>query len=242
MGFVRTLLGDGVDATARKSALANVVGSHHYLNFLNGIHRDRIGTCLSTIRATGRKTEHVVGHRTVNLETVVTVVGAYESDTAVFGSHSQRTVLHDVVDVTVYSRSIFNRVGREVGSSTALCFGIGYDNHFIQQFRTGMQFYVLCISVTQFQHDTGEYCALITYIRHRKLVRATRTHTLDRITSIHIGDSTVLCTGRLMNGNNRRSDYRFTLFVGHLTADSGSRNLRIYAHSRQNQHKRKNKS
>ena len=45
-----------------------------------------------------------------------------------------------------------------------------------------------------------------------------------------------------MNGNNRRSDYRLILFVGHLTADSGSRNLRIYARSRQNQHKRKNKS
>ena len=242
MSFVRTLLGDGVDAAARKSALADVVGGYHHLNFLNGVHGDGIGACLSAVRTAGRETEYVVGYRTVDLEAVVAVVGANKRDTAVFGSHGQRAVLHDVVDVAVYGRGILDGVCREVGGSAAFGLGVGYDYHFIQQLRAGVQFYVLCVSVTQFQHDAGKRRALITYIRHCKLVRAARTHTLNGIASVHVGDGAVLCTRGLMNSNNRRSDHCFILFVGHLAADGGSGNLRIYACSCQNQHQRKNKS
>src|SRR6185436_12621622 len=69
---VRAGLGNRVDAAARESALTNVVGRDHQLDFLNGVEADRLraGRAAGHTGA-GGETEEVVVHRAVNLNAVV---------------------------------------------------------------------------------------------------------------------------------------------------------------------------
>lgn len=201
-----------------------------------------VGSGLSAVGSGRGKAEYVVAHRTVNLEAVVAVVGACKRHTADFGRHGERHVLHDVVDVAVYGRCVLNLSQGEVLSGSGSSFGFSHNHYFVQQLRAGSQFHILCISVTQFKHDACKGGTLIAHVGHCKFVRAAGTHTLHRIASVHVGDSAILCTRRFMNSYNRRSDYSLILFVGHLAANGRGSDLRIYAHSRQDQHQRKNNS
>ena len=72
--FVCTLFSNSIDTTTGKSTLTNIERSNNNLDFLNGIHRNRISTRLTTIRSGSRQTEHVITYRTINLETVITVI------------------------------------------------------------------------------------------------------------------------------------------------------------------------
>lgn len=83
MVCVVSLFGNSVDATSGKTALANIERSDHHLDFLDGIHRNRIGIRLTTVCTRRSQPENIIAHRTVDLETVITVIGAGKRDPSV---------------------------------------------------------------------------------------------------------------------------------------------------------------
>ena len=85
MEIVRTRLCHYIDTATREATLTNIIRSDNHLEFLNGIHGDGVCTRLSAVGTIGTQTKHVVGHNTVDLETVVAIVRTYEGDTATLG-------------------------------------------------------------------------------------------------------------------------------------------------------------
>ena len=73
--LVGTTLGDGVDSTSRKAALAHVKGGDVHLNLLNGFHRHGLGSGLSAVGARTGKTEYIVVGSTVDEELIVAIIG-----------------------------------------------------------------------------------------------------------------------------------------------------------------------
>ena len=138
MGFISTLFCNGIDTTTSKSTLAYIIRSNYNLYLLNRIHRNRIGSGLITIRSTGRKSEYIVSYCTVYLETIVTIIRTDKSNASYLRSCNQRTVLHNVVNVTAYCRSIFNIFKRKILCCTRFGFSIGNYKNLIQQLRTWM--------------------------------------------------------------------------------------------------------
>ena len=68
MEVVSTTLGNCIDGTTGETTLTNIEWGDVDLNLLDGLHRDRLGTCLTTIATIRGKTEHVIVHHTINLE------------------------------------------------------------------------------------------------------------------------------------------------------------------------------
>ena len=72
MEGVGTTLSNGIDSTTGETALTNVKGSDVDLNLLNAFHRNRLSVGLAAVTTIVGKTESVVVHYTINLESVVT--------------------------------------------------------------------------------------------------------------------------------------------------------------------------
>ena len=80
--LVGTALGNGINGTACETALTDIKRSDAYLQLLNSVHGDRVGTCLTAIGTAAGKSEDIVAHRTVDLERVVAIVDTRDRHTA----------------------------------------------------------------------------------------------------------------------------------------------------------------
>ncbi len=133
-----TLFGNGIDATSGKAALADIERSDNYLDFLDSIHRNRIGIRLTAVRTRCSQPEHVIAHRTVDLETVITVIRAGKRDSPILGGHGHRHVLYYIIYITVDSRSPLYLSCGKVFGRTDICFCICCHNDFTQLFGAGI--------------------------------------------------------------------------------------------------------
>ena len=118
MELVGTALGDGVDGTTGESALAYVERSHGNLNLLDGLHRYRLSTCLTTIVTAGCQTEDVIVCGTVNHEVVVAVVDTGERHVAGIGNGELWVQSSHVSDTVGNARHVVDLLCRHTGSST----------------------------------------------------------------------------------------------------------------------------
>ena len=191
---VGTGLGDGIDCTTCKTGLTHIERSHNHLDFLDCIQRNRICTGLASI-CTGRsKTEGVVGHGTVNLETVVAVVGTGEGDTAVLVERCLWCVFHDIIYASVNGRDTLNCIELEVCACTRLgsiertfC----RDDNFLK-FGGRLQNSINGERITETKSHIGVLHRTHSQKRYFNSVRTTGTHTVDVEASLSIGNCSVL--------------------------------------------------
>ena len=81
---VGTRLGDSVDRTTSEARLTDIERSNTHLQLVDGLHGEGLCTSLSTVCTITCQTEHIVGHGTVNLDRVITVVGSGNGDGTTF--------------------------------------------------------------------------------------------------------------------------------------------------------------
>ena len=72
---VVSLFGNCIDAHSGKTALADIERSYHHLDFLDGIHRNRVGIRLTAVCTRRGQSENIIAHRAVDLGTVIPVIG-----------------------------------------------------------------------------------------------------------------------------------------------------------------------
>ncbi len=68
MECIRTGFCNCIYTSPGKTSLTDIIRRYYYLNFFNRFKRNRVGTSLSAIRSTRRKTKHIIVCNTINLE------------------------------------------------------------------------------------------------------------------------------------------------------------------------------
>ena len=228
MVCVVSLFGNSVDATSSKTALANIERSDHHLDFLDGIHRNRIGIRLTTVCTRRSQPENIIAHRTVDLETVITVIGAGKRDPSVFGGHGHRHILYDIIYIAVDRRSLLYPSCRKIFGCTDIRFCISCDYHFSQLLRTGIQGRIQDICIAQFQPDIRKNSLFITDIRNLHFIGSSGTHSLDRVTAIHIRYRTIHGSGWFVYRYHRSSYHILILIVDNFSAQCRSCHLSFH--------------
>ena len=228
---VVSLFGNSIDATSGKTALADIERSYHHLDFLDSIHRNRVGIRLTAVCTRRSQPENIIAHRTVDLETVITVIGTGKRDPPVFGGHGHRHVLYDIIYIAIDRRSPLYLSCRKVFGCTDIRFCIGRDNDFAQLFRAGIQGCIQGICITQFQPDIRKDRFFITHIGNLHFIGSSGTHPLDRVTAIHIRNRAIHGSGRFVYRNNRSPYHILILIVDNFSAQCRSCHLSLHGES-----------
>ncbi len=241
---VVTRLGHRVDTAARETALANVVRGDYHLNLLDGLHRDGVGARLAAVGSRSGEAEHVVRHGAVDLERVVTVVGSRERDSArrALGRARQGAEARDVRYAAVDRRQILYHAAREVRGGSRLigveaAVGRAYDHDGVELLSL-LELHVERTGLAEAEGNAGQLHRLVSHIRNGKRVGTARTHTLQVVASVGIGDCAVLRSRRSVHGDDGGSHQRFALLVGNLTVHArcgGLRAQRANHHGRDDQ-------
>ena len=234
MGIERTLdligtgLGDGVDRTARETALAYVEGGDHDLDLLDGIEGDRVGARLAAVGSGRRQAEGVIGHGTVDLEGVVAVVGAGEGDAAVLVEGRLRREFHHVIDAAADGRHRFDllQVEARTGPRDAGVEGfLAHDGDGVELVDR-LHHRIDLIGLAEFQLDVAVHDSRHAQERDLDLVGAADVHAVDEETAVVVGDGIILRPGRLMDSDDGRPGQRFALLIHDASDHAGGRYLR----------------
>ena len=240
MEIVVTLLGDGVDTTAREAALTHIEGGNHHLDFLNSVHRDGVGTCLTAIGSARCQTEYIVLHRTVDLEAVVAVVAAGKRDTAYLRTVGHRHVLHHIIHIALNRGSLGNLHLAEVARCACLLLtALACDNHLAQCTGVGHHVHLQLIGITQLEIHIVVNAGLIAHIRHLNTIGTAGAHTLNGEAAVHVRHGVVLGARRSVNCTHGGSHHLFIVFIYNHTSHRRCGYLRIHSqrhHQRCNQH------
>ena len=225
---VVSLFGNCIDAPSGKTALADIERSYHHLDFLDGIHRNRVGIRLTAVCTRRGQSENIITHRAVDLETVIPVIGTGKRDPSVFGNHGHRHILYDIIYITVDCRSPLYPSCRKIFGCTDIRFCISSDNHFSQLLRTGIQGRIQDICIAQFQPDIRKNSLFITDIRNLHFIGSSGTHSLDRVAAIHIRYRTIHGSGWFVYRYHRSSYHILILIVDNFSAQCRSCHLSFH--------------
>ena len=232
MKFVGTALGDSVDGTTRETALSHVKRSHIDLNLVDGSHRYGLCAGLSTVASVRGKTKHVVVHGTINLESIVTVVGAGKRHgTRLLVSGNLRVEARNICYAVRDGRHVVNPVCTDTLGSARLGgieSGLSGYNHLLQHLGILFQRAGEILRLTQEQTYVVETLGLVSDVRYFHLVRTAWAHSLNGVTSIGIGHCAIHSTRWLMGSRDSSANHLIAL-RNHFSVDTGSRDL---SHSR----------
>ena len=197
--IIGTALGYGADSTTCKSAQTNIVRRRRYRNLIQSIERD----WRSVAREVTTNTEGVVERSTIHSNVRLTVVTTTYSKTATYVG-TLRSQLQEVVHATRYGRNSLNLVGIDTCCSTStvgahVVVTIGYNYHVFQLSCILSQSLVQDCILTKRKRNALYLLVLVTHVGYFQNIRSTRAHTLNRITTIHVGHCTIDCTRRLVN-------------------------------------------
>ena len=222
MELVRTALRDGVDGTAGESALANVERSDIHLNLLNRFHRNGLCTSLTAIASARSQTEHVVVHRTVNLERVVTVVHTGKRHHTAVGHGQLRIETCHIGNTVCDGRHVVDLLRVDTHCRTSLGgieSALTRNNEFFEHSSIFLKAAREVLRLTQEQVHIAEHLRLVTDVSDFHRVRTTHTHTLYRIATVNIGHCTIDCSRRKVLGCHRCTN-DFLTCGSHLATDA----------------------
>ena len=213
---VRTRLRDGIHTTTDEVGLANVVGRNHHLQFLDSIERDGVAT---TRKLVG-ETEVVVEVGTVDGEVSRTAVATGEAHAV---TAIRRQTRH-VGDRAAHGRQIGDLLAVDVGGSTRLLGSklrsLTGDDDFAQFVGILRDPNAQVVGFTQLKHNAFESFGLETDVAHGNGIRATRTHTLDAESAIHVRHCSIAGARRFVHGLHGGTNDFLAISVadGHFSA------------------------
>ena len=120
MEHIRSALGNGIDGTARETALTDIKGSNVHLDLLDRLHGNRLGTGLTAVGTVGSKAEDIVVGSTVYHEGVVTVACSGKRHGTVVGGGQLRIEPCHIGNTVGNARHISNLLGAEARRCTRL--------------------------------------------------------------------------------------------------------------------------
>ena len=219
---VRSRLRNGVDSATDEVRLANIERSNHDLNLFDSIHRDRITTAWQTVV----QSEVVVEVRTIHREVGRTSITAGKT-------HAVR-IRRDtcqILDATVNRRNAVHLLVRDVQRRTGLfrhkpC-TFRRNDYLFQLFRRFFQIHIQVVRFTQLQGYVFVNGRLIADVRNCNFIRTTGTHTLQVEAAVHVRDSPIIGSRRLMHCHDGSANDRFSIRRNHA-AHAGCRYLCPY--------------
>ena len=224
--FVGSRLGYGVDRTARKAALANVVGGDRYRHLLQCVERDGRAACGQV----AADAEGVVERGAVDRYVRLTVVTAADRQTR-RGGRSLRREVHDVVHAAAYRRHQLDLLAGDARNGACAVYvhravaAVGRNDYGFERLAV-LQESVAREGFAQLQFESGELDALITHEREGHGVGTARTQALQVVAAVLVGHGAVLRTRRGVHGDNGGAGEGLALFVGNRTVHARSRHLR----------------
>ena len=197
--IIGTALGYGADSTTCKSAQTNIVRRRRYRNLIQSIERD----WRSVAREVTTNTEGVVERSTIHSNVRLTVITTTYRETATYVG-TLRSQLQEVVHATRYGRNSLNLVGINTCCSTStvgahVVVAISHNHYVFQLSSILSQSLVQDCVLTKRKRNALYLLVLVTHVGYFQNIRSTRAHTLNRITTIHVGHCTIDCTRRLVN-------------------------------------------
>ena len=186
---VGTRLGDSVDTAAHEISLPYIEGGNHNLDFLDGVDGNR-GAAAGEV---GRKAEVVVEVGTVNREVGGTTIGTCEAHSVTCIRRDPCNVRNAPADGGHLNNLGVGNVGRSAGLflSSKLGGGGSHNHNCLKELCGLLQPDVQVIGLTKLEGNVRVVDALVTQVGEFYGVGTTGTHTLDGITTVSVGHSTV---------------------------------------------------
>ena len=224
---VGSRLGDGVDRSARESALAHVEGGYRHRHLLQRVERNGRTACGQV----AADAEHVVERRAVDRHVRLAVVAAADGQSR-GGRRGLRREAHDVVHAAVDRRHQFDLLVGDAGDRPCAVdvhrtvLAVGRDDHGFE-FLTVFEECVALEGLAQRQHQSREFDALAAHEREGHRVGTSRAQSLQVVVAVLVAHSAVLRARRGVHGDDRGAGERLSVGVGHRAVHSRSRHLRI---------------